>query len=102
MNSLFVPAKCSSTCACSLIAAFLLRLVTARQVTANIHGHDVYQREHKHPDEVDEVPVQATDLDIFVLQFVDARRDYAQIDGARSNVEHVQTGDGKKCRAEQW
>src|ERR1051326_7880621 len=69
-KSLFEPAKCSSACACSLIAAFLLRLVTARQVTTDVHGHDVDHREHKHPAQVDKVPVQATDLDVFVLEFL--------------------------------
>src|SRR6185369_17896101 len=61
MNSLLLPAKCSSACACAVIS-FLLPLQAG--VMANVNRHDVDQREHKHPDEVDEVPVKTADLDV--------------------------------------
>jgi hypothetical protein len=63
---------------------------------ANINGHDVDQREHEHPYEINEVPVETTDFDVFVFQFVHAGRDYAQVDRASRDVKHVQPGDGKK------
>src|SRR6185436_829374 len=50
-----------NVCVCS--HSFLLPLQTG--VMANVNRHDVDQREHKHPDEVDKVPVKTTYLDVF-------------------------------------
>ena len=63
--------------------------------------HDVNQRENKHPDEVDEVPVKSADLDVFVLQLIDSRSNYRQVNRARSDVEHVQSGNGEEGRAKE-
>src|SRR5829696_6175983 len=101
MNSLLVPAKCSSTCASAVISIPSTDGLVTSQVSVRIHRHDVNQRENKHPDEVDEVPVQSADLYIFMFQFVDTRCDYQQVDRARRYVKHVQPSDREERCAKQ-
>src|SRR6266480_2321649 len=92
LKSLLLPAKCSS--ACALILASSARNHLGNSV--NVDRHDVNQREHKHPDQINKVPIEAADLNVFVFQFLDPRRYDAKVEGTGQNVEHVQPGDGKK------
>ena len=64
-----------------------------------MHGHDIDQREYKHPDEIHKVPVKAADFNIFVAHLLDARAHHKQIDETSGNVEHVQSGNCKEGRA---
>ena len=70
-------------------------------MTTNIHRQDVNQREHKHPDQIDKVPVEAADLDVFVLHFLDPRGNDSQINNSGGDVKHVQAGDGEEGGAKQ-
>ena len=70
-------------------------------MTADVDGHDVDQREHKHPDQIDKVPVETADLHVFVFQLLYAR-DYREINGAGGDVKHVQAGDREEGGAEKW
>ena len=72
------------------------------QVSAGINRHDVNQRENKHPNEVDEVPVKAADLNIFMLQLLDSPGNHRQVNCAGGDVEHVQSGDSEKSSTEKW
>src|SRR5437762_13502715 len=60
VNVLMV-APCGSACS----AYSLINLL-------NLGRHQIYQREDKHPDQIHEVPVQSTDLYIFMLEFAPA------------------------------
>src|SRR5688572_22930024 len=103
MNSLLLPAKCSSVCAsaCAVISILLSGLVCgAGQMAAHVNRHDVDQREYKHPDEVYEVPVESADFHVFVLQFVYSSCHDTKVKDARCDVEHVQSGDGEESRPE--
>src|SRR5687767_10307537 len=97
MNNLLLPAKCSS--ACAFIFAFPPSLV--RQMSTDVNRHDVDQRENKHPDEVDEVPVQAADFDVFMFEFFDAGRYDREINHTSCNVKHVQAGNREERRTKQ-
>ena len=68
------------------------------------YRHQVNQREHKHPNQVNEVPVQAVDFDIFggKLSAAVANRDDPQVNDADHYVCHVQTGDSEEYGAKQW
>ena len=54
-------------------------------------GHQVDHRKNEHPDKVDEVPVQAADLDVVGVELAAAKTkgDDAQINHANGNVEHM-------------
>ena len=68
---------------------------------AHVNRKDVDQWEHKHPDEIDKVPVQTANLDILMLELFHSGSYYTQVDGAGRNVKHMQTGDREKRCAEQ-
>ena len=61
-----------------------------------IDRQQINHRENKHPNQIDKVPVQAADLDVFVFQFLDSSRDYKQVNAAREHVEHVHARDAKE------
>src|SRR6185295_13421324 len=107
MKSLFEPAKCSCGSACALIVILRVCLLLGRSrggftrslplpvltQLLRINRQQIDQRENKHPDQIDEVPLQTADLDIFVVQFVDAAGDDQKINASREDVEHVHAGD---------
>ena len=62
----------------------------------HVHGHDVDQREHKHPYQIDEVPVQTTNFDVFMFQLIDPHGNNEKVNCSGRDVEHMQTGDGEK------
>src|ERR1051325_7558090 len=64
--------------------------------------HQVDQGEHEHPHQVNKVPVQAADFDIFVFELAarDALADDPQVNYAADHVGHVQPGDGEEGAAE--
>src|SRR5689334_7097952 len=66
---------------------------------------EVEEREDEHPDEVDEVPVQAGDLDdlvtlALIVAAPDLERDDRQVDHPACHVQAVEPGDHEKARAE--
>ena len=67
----------------------------------HVYRHDVNQWEHKHPHQIDEVPVQAANLDVFVFQLVNARCNNEEVNRSRRDVKHVQAGDSEKGCAKQ-
>src|SRR5262245_39585292 len=101
INNLLLPAKCSSACACAFISLSLRGSVPARggQNVVHVNRHDVDQRENKHPDEVNEVPVQAANLHVFVFQLLYATRDDEEVNQAGRDVKHVQASDREERRA---
>ena len=42
----------------------------------HVDRQQINHREHEHPDEIDEVPIQTTDLNIFMIQFLRTGRDH--------------------------
>src|SRR5437870_9462707 len=71
--------------------------------SSDFRGHQVYQREDEHPDQVDEVPVEAGDFDVFVLELTaaDGEGHDAEVDHADDDVRHVQAGDAEEGGAEE-
>ena len=60
----------------------------------------VDHREDEHPNQIDEVPVQAADLDVFMVKLVNPSGDYHQVQASGKNVEHMQARNTKERRAE--
>src|SRR5579872_3132344 len=69
----------------------------------NLGRHQIHQRENEHPNQIDEVPIEAADLNILILELTapHGEGDDAQVNDADDDVRHVQTGEGKKRAAEQ-
>src|SRR5438128_12448855 len=91
-KDLMVPCSASSTwvVACALM------------VSSDFRGHQVDQREYEHPDEVDEVPIEAGHLNVFVLELAagDGDRDDREIDHTNGHVRHVKASNAEEGRAE--
>src|SRR6266511_5914689 len=105
-KSLLLPAKCSSTCALILDSSTanlqpLFNRDLPGQMTTNIYREDVNQRENKHPDQVNKVPVETADFNVFVIYFLHPNRHHAKVENAGGDVEHVQAGNGKESGAKQ-
>jgi hypothetical protein len=47
-----------------------------QQSTVHVDGHDVDEWKNKHPYQVDKVPVQTADLNVFVTQLVNPRSNH--------------------------
>src|SRR5215468_8537580 len=93
-KDLMVPCSASSTwvvVACALMGS------------SDFRGHQIDQGEYEHPDQVDEVPVEAGHLDVFVLELAagDGDRNDREIDHADGHVCHMQARDAEEGRAEQ-
>src|SRR5207248_3267604 len=65
---LIVPCSASSTC----VASWALMRVSPLR---HLDGHQIHQREHEHPHQVDKVPVQPGHFDVFILELAAADRD---------------------------
>src|SRR5688572_2499619 len=67
---------------------------------------EIKQRKDEHPNQIDEVPVQAGDLDDLVISgalvapLQDPGRNDAQVDHADGDVQSVKAGDHEERRAE--
>src|SRR4029077_9930989 len=72
------------------------------QMTTYIDRQDVNQRKYKHPDQIDEVPVETANLNIFMIYLLDPRGYNSQVDDPGSDVKHVQAGNREEGRTEQW
>src|SRR3982751_2867054 len=66
-----------------------------------INREQIYQREDEHPDEVNEVPVEAAHFNVICCELSYARRDHAQVADAREDVKHMKPGDAEEGRPEQ-
>src|SRR3984885_1375662 len=66
------------------------------------HVHQIQQRKHKHPDQVDEVPVEAGGFDVPGVQplSVVTDGDHDERDHAGNYMHQVQAGDAEKSSAE--
>src|ERR1039458_6129466 len=66
--------------------------------SGTLHIHEVEQGHDKHPDDIDEVPVEGPDFDVLggVTSGFVSQPDDGESDDATDNVQHVQSGDGKE------
>src|SRR5882762_3276954 len=80
--------------------------LAADEVSAPSLGHvdrqQVNHWEHEHPNQVDKVPVQSADFNIFMFQFIYPPGNYQQINTAGGDVEHVHAGNAKEGGPEEW
>src|SRR5215469_17672506 len=86
------PSMCSICSVCSLIVRSL----------RHPRRHQIDQRENEHPDQIDEVPVQAADLDVLRLELTSEHRlaDDTQVNHAEYDVRHMQSRERKERAAE--
>ena len=65
-------------------------------------GDQIDQREDKHPDEIDKVPLQAADFDVVSVVFpaTESNGHKGEVDDADCYVRHVQTRETEETRAE--
>src|SRR5450755_3885635 len=68
-----------------------------------IHAQQINHGENKHPDEVNEVPVEAAHFHVLgcVLPFSKTPSDDGEVRDADGDVDHVKSGEAKKCAAKQ-
>src|SRR5512134_1810620 len=84
----------------SFIASIMIELPFIGDSLSGLDRQQVDQRKDEHPDEIDEMPVEAADLDVLARR-APPQRDYRQVDHARQDVKHVQAGDPEEGRAEE-
>src|SRR5678815_573464 len=77
------------------------RFLLFGQVPTNVNRHDVDEWEHKHPDQVDKVPVEAANLDVFMFQLINSGGNYTEIERTCSDVKHVESRNRKEGGAKQ-
>src|SRR5580693_3369069 len=67
-----------------------------------VDTQQINQRENKHPDEIDEVPVKAAHFDVVggPLALAVSRANNCEISDADCDVQHVQPGEAEECPAE--
>src|SRR5882724_3100006 len=65
----------------------------------NLGRHQIDQRENKHPNEIDEMPVQAGDFDIggVIDLWFQPQNDRAYDSGNQQDVSAVMKGTGNRC-----
>src|SRR5437660_3354125 len=75
----------------------------AVMVPPSTHVHQVDEREHEHPDQIDEVPVQGRRLDVVGVEPAapEAGGNHTNDDYAADDVQQVQTGDAEERGSEQ-
>src|SRR5690349_2580727 len=89
-----------ATCSTSSVNALM---TVPRNAFSDLGGHQVDQREDEHPDQVDEVPVEAADFHVlgFELAAPDSNRNDTEVDEADDHVGHVEAGQREEGSAEQ-
>src|SRR5580700_8272993 len=90
-------------CASAACASELIEWLSPGWPKLVLHRHQINQREHKHPDQVDKVPVEAVDFDVLCGKLaapVPHGHD-SQVDHADHHVGHVQSGDAEEHGAEE-
>jgi hypothetical protein len=69
-----------------------------------VDAQQIDQREYEHPDEIDEVPVQAAHFDVVgrPLSLAVSRANNCEISDPDRHVQHVQTSEPEESAAEEW
>ena len=65
-----------------------------------VDREQIDHREDEHPNQIYKVPVQPADLDVLMIQFIDAASYYHQVQASGKDVEHMQAGNTKERRTE--
>ena len=66
---------------------------------SRVDREQVDHRKDEHPNQIDKVPVQPADLDVFMVKLFNASRDYHQVQAPGEDVKHMETGNTKERRA---